>query len=130
MLGVPEARRRLAEQQSVRQQRPGAACATGGPARRQPAQQQPGSADVAAEAARHGRRSGGPARLARQWPGAAITPARPVRRGIQQWRSYTIHTTRDGSSGGGPETELRRIRRTGVYALMDERILRSRVTRL
>ena len=41
-----------------------------------------------------------------------------------------LQDTHDGSSGGGPETELRRIRRTGVYALMDERILRSRVTRL
>ena len=68
MLGVAEARRRLA-------------------------QQQPGAADVAAEAARHGRRSGGQARPARQWPGAAGTPARPVRRGIQQWWSYKIHTT-------------------------------------
>ena len=41
-----------------------------------------------------------------------------------------LQDTHDGSSGGGPETELRRIRRTGVYALMDERILRSHVTRL
>ena len=41
-----------------------------------------------------------------------------------------LQDTHDGSSGGGPETKLRRIRRTGVYALMDERILRSRVTRL
>ena len=41
-----------------------------------------------------------------------------------------LQDTHDGSSGGGPETELRRIRRTGVYVLMDERILRSRVTRL
>ena len=43
-----------------------------------------------------------------------------------------LQDTHDGSSGGGPETELRRIRcgRTRVYALMDERILRNRVTRL
>ena len=41
-----------------------------------------------------------------------------------------LQDTHGGSSGGGSETELRRIRRTGVYALMDERILLSRVTRL
>ena len=41
-----------------------------------------------------------------------------------------LQDTHGGSSGGEPETELLRIRRTGVYALLDERILLSRVTRL
>ena len=41
-----------------------------------------------------------------------------------------LQDTRGGSSSGGQETELRRIRRTGVYALQDQRILLSRVTRL
>ena len=41
-----------------------------------------------------------------------------------------LQDTHGGSSGGGPETKLRRIRRTGVYALMDERILQSSVTHL
>ena len=41
-----------------------------------------------------------------------------------------LQDTHDDSSGGGPKKELLRIRRTGVYVLMDERILRSRVTRL
>ena len=104
-----------------------------------------GAAAVGAAAARHGRHSGGPARPVRQWPGSAGTPARPVRSaGVQDVAAATsgrgpaaqdttmveLHDTHDGSSSGGPETELRRIRRTGVYALMDERILRSRVTRL
>ena len=41
-----------------------------------------------------------------------------------------LQDTNGCSSCGGPETELLRIRRTGVYALLDERILLSRVTRL
>ena len=41
-----------------------------------------------------------------------------------------LQGTRGSSFGGGPEKELRWIRRTGVYALLDRRILLSRVTRL
>ena len=41
-----------------------------------------------------------------------------------------LQDTPGSSIGGGPETELRRIRRTGVYALLDERIQLSGVTRL
>ena len=38
-----------------------------------------------------------------------------------------LQDTHGGSSGGGQETELLRIRRTGVYALLDKRILLRRV---
>ena len=41
-----------------------------------------------------------------------------------------LQDTHGGSSGGGSETELLRIPRAGVYALLDQRILLSRVTRL
>ena len=41
-----------------------------------------------------------------------------------------LQDTHGGSSSGGPETEMLWIRRTGAYALLDERILLSRVTRL
>ena len=41
-----------------------------------------------------------------------------------------LQDTHGGSFRGGPETELRRIRRPGVYALLDQRIQLSRVTRL
>ncbi len=41
-----------------------------------------------------------------------------------------LQGTHGSSFGGGPEKELQWIWRTGVYALLDRRILLSRVTRL
>ena len=100
MLGVAEARRRLAQQRSARSARPAALRGDGG-------------------------RSSSPARPTwqRRQPDSAADTA-------QDTTMVELQDTHEGSSCGGQETKLRRIRRTGVYALMDERILRSRVTRL
>ena len=89
-----------------------------------------------AVAARPGRPGSGPVRPARQRGRYGVQEHRTLllRRAAgwpaQDTTMVELPDTHGGSSGGGPETELRRIRRTGVYALMDERILRSRVTRL
>ncbi len=58
------------------------------------------------------------------------------RRKIQKWWSYKIHTVaalvgdRRRSAADIEEAVVARIRRTGVYALLDQRNLLSRVTRL
>jgi hypothetical protein len=107
-----------------------------------------------AAAARRGRCCSSPARQARQRYGAAgmgvtagAAPSRRGRHGVREYKTQRerwaagrwpalnttmveLQGTHGGSFGGGQEKELRWIRRTGAYVLLDWRNLLSRITRL
>jgi len=154
MLGVAEARRRLAQQPAARQRRGGrrssGRCGSGDPARpartaarrgdgrrssspARPTWQRRQPDTAGAVAARPGRHGSGPARPARQ----------RGRYGVQEHRTSRQQRAGTGYNHGGATRYTRRqlrrrtgdgatawILRTGVYALLDECILLSRVTRL